>query len=134
MSTDQHQSDLENAYFDEFIDLNHRWIYEPALAIGLSEEQRDFINNHNISISTTYIGMVRLIRNNRIIWQTSMSDAIFGATIEPSCGLYSKSHKAILDDTKHTQQHLAAQCRDFINNLILMSEEDRGVVFTGNAL
>lgn len=132
MNTDQYQSDLEDAYFDEFLDLTHRWIYEPALAIGLSEEQRDFINDHNINISTTYIGMVQLIRNNRIIWQTNAFDAIFEAVTEPSCGF--KSQKTILDEAKHTQQRLTVQCRDFICSLMLMSEEDRNLIFTGNAL
>jgi hypothetical protein len=135
MSTDQHLSkDLEDAYFDEFHNLIHRWIYEPTLAIGLSEEQRDFINNHNIYISTTYIGMVKLIRDKRIIWQTNAFDAIFEAATESFCGFENKSHKTILDKTKHTQQRLAVQCRDFINNLIFMSEEDRDIVFTGNAI
>jgi len=49
-----------------------QWFNNTEDAMGLTAEQRLFIQEHDICISTAYVGMVRFYKDNRTIFQTSM--------------------------------------------------------------
>lgn len=56
-----------------------QWIYRPEEAMGLTSEQVEFLRKHEITVSTAYIGMVRLYIGNRTIFQTSAMSSIANA-------------------------------------------------------
>lgn len=121
-------------HFFQLIDLIHAWVNTPALVMNLSENQQNFVRDQNIYICTAYIGMVRLYKDNRTIWQTSASKVICDAiekSFEPE-DFSVKSPKTILENTKADYQSLSLQCSDFLNKLMLMSEEERSIAFNTN--
>ena len=121
-------------HIPQLVDLMHAWMNTPALVMNLSENQQKFVRDQNIYISTAYFGMVRLYKDNRTIWQTSASKVICDAiekSFEPE-DFSVKSPKTILENTKADYQSLSLQCSDFINKLMLMSEEERSIAFNTN--
>jgi hypothetical protein len=110
---------------EEFI---NTWIKTPAIAMNLSSDQQNFIRDQNIFISVGYIGMVRLYKDNRTIWQTSalkpISD-IITRSFEPK-----GFSEGIVTDSDY--QDLSIQCRNFLDELMTMSDEERQVVFNRN--
>lgn len=118
----------------QLIDLIHAWMNTPALVMNLSENQQNFVRDQNIYICTAYFGMVRLYKDNHTIWQTSVLKVICDAiqkSYEPK-SFYVKSPKTILEETKDDYQSLSLQCSDFLNKLMLMSEEERSIAFNRN--
>lgn len=58
------------------------WFYRTEQAMGLTDDQIAFLRQHEIVISTAYIGMVRLYIGNRTIFQTSAMSSIVNALFD----------------------------------------------------
>ena len=59
-----------------------QWHYRPEEALKLTSEQIEFLQKHDITVSTAYIGMVRVYIGNRTIFQTSAMASIAKALFD----------------------------------------------------
>lgn len=70
---------VEQKRIQEESEQSERWFFHPEEAIGFSDDQIQFLRDHNIAVSTAYIGMVRFYHKNRTIFQTSAMAGILNA-------------------------------------------------------
>ena len=98
-----------------------RWIYRPEEAMGLSEAQIEFLHDHEIAISTAYIGMVRIYHENRTIFQTSAMASIANTLTAPEG-----------EGIKTDYENLSSQVREYLDLLMSASPETQKKLLENN--
>lgn len=100
-----------------------QWISDPETYAGLTDEDKAFLREHDIVISSAYIGMVRAYRKNEetgyshVIWQTSCAMNLFSV---------------MGDGSPIDQDELASQLRNWVYWLRNLSEAGLRRVFDQN--
>ncbi len=101
------------------------WIYHPTKAAGLTQEEEEFLEKHEIGISSAYIGMARAYRSAehypdnkcKVIWQTSCA-----------ANLLSVAN----DGNTISEADLAKQLKDWVVHLMNLSPAGLERVFNQN--
>ena len=97
--------------FAETVRKVHEWSNNTEKMMGLTDEHLAFMEKHNITVSTAYIGMVRIYKgNNQTIFQTSVSDVIT---------------KALGSGDITDYDDLSRQVREYFDMMIAASPEDQ---------
>ena len=104
---------------------NHQGFPE-IVTLELTQPQRDFLDKHKICISDAYLGMLRVYRNNLVIWQSNSAlDVAF--SLSPNMG--GANFSRWLDEQ---EKALRAQCHAWLNKAMALSPADLEKLFSNN--
>jgi hypothetical protein len=95
------------------------WFTDPCTALQLTVEQRAFIQKHELSISTAYIGLVRIYSPHGVAFSTSAAPVIEKAM------QYGKDSTKPLPPQSHDlidYQSLIEQTHNWLDVLVALSD------------
>lgn len=130
MNQGKDQMEMKRDDLDRFVDLTNAWFN--GRLMNFPEDQRDFLKKHGISISTAYIGMVRLYKDGRTIWQTNPFKPILDAVSEREgfCTVFMKSDSELFADAVEDYKSLSRSCIDYVSELMNMSNEELDIILS----
>lgn len=100
-----------------------QWHYRPEEAMKLTSEQVEFLRKHDITVSTAYIGMVRVYIGNRTIFQTSAMASIAKALFERD----ELGSQSLID-----YESLTSQMHEYLNLLMSATPETQEKLLQNN--